>query len=49
LRPVGDLYAQYRLTWFDAFSGLLLVGPPLAGLTLLIRWAMRFRRGRIPQ
>lgn len=31
LVPIGDLYSKYRFTWFDAFAGALLVGPPRLG------------------
>jgi hypothetical protein len=43
LVPIGDLYSQYRFTWFDAFAGVLLVLPPLTALALLTRWTVRLR------
>jgi hypothetical protein len=47
LTPISDVYYQYRFTWFDAFAGLLLLGPPLARLVLLARWVVRVRRERV--
>lgn len=46
LAPISSLYLKYRFTWFDAFAGILLIGPPLAGTLLLVRGTMRLRRRR---
>jgi hypothetical protein len=47
LVPISSVYFKYRFTWFDTFAGILLVGPPLAGALLLMRWALRLRKTRI--
>ena len=40
----GDVYARYRLTWFDAVAGFTMFGVPLLGALLLLRWMLRIRR-----
>jgi hypothetical protein len=47
LVPIDSLYSKYRFTWFDAFAGILLGGPPLIGAALLTRWTIRLRRTRV--
>lgn len=44
LKPISDVYAKYRFSWFDVFAGLLLILPPIAGLLLLGCWIVRLRR-----
>lgn len=44
LVPISSLYSKYRFTWFDAFAAMLLLGPPLVGAVLLLRWTQRLRR-----
>ncbi len=46
LQPIDSVYSKYRLTWFDAFVGLLLFAAPLLALGLLVRWIVRLRRTR---
>ena len=44
LRPIAEVYSEYRYTWFDAFAGFLLCVPPLLMASLLVRWIIRLRR-----
>ena len=46
LVPIDSLYSKYRFTWFDALAGILLVGPPLVGMMLLARWALKLKKTR---
>jgi hypothetical protein len=46
LQPIVSIYRRYRLTWFDVLAGLLLLVPPVAGATFLVRWIFLIRRAR---
>ena len=44
LRSFADVFSQYRTTWFDYVSGLVLVLVPLLAFSLLVRWIWRIRQ-----
>ncbi|HKN74720.1 MAG TPA: hypothetical protein VJW94_06060 [Candidatus Acidoferrum sp.] len=46
LERISAVYSRYRYTWFEAFVGLLVCGPPLLAALLLVRWIVRLRRAR---
>jgi hypothetical protein len=48
LEPVYDVYARYRLTWFDGLVLALILIPPSLGLVLLGIWIWMLRRGAEP-
>jgi hypothetical protein len=43
LEPIATVYARYRFTWFEVFSGSLFLVPPLIAALLLLRWTLRIR------
>ena len=44
LRPINEVYSEYRFTWFDVFVGLLFVALPLIALGFLYKRIVRLRR-----
>jgi hypothetical protein len=46
LRPFEAVFGDYRTTWFDYISGLILIVVPLIGFGLLVRWVWTIRRVR---
>lgn len=46
LRPIYSVYQQYRGTWLDQLSCLLLFMPPLIVFGLLVGWVLRLRSTR---
>jgi hypothetical protein len=44
LERINVVYSRYRYTWFEAFVGLLVCGPPLLAAWLLMRWIARLRK-----
>lgn len=44
LRPIADVYEQYRINWFDVTAGLILVLPPACLFVLLIWRLVRLKR-----
>ena len=47
LEPIVAVYRHYRFTWFDAFTALLFVVPPVLAGILLLRWILRLRKTRL--
>ena len=48
LRPFDSVYEDYRTTWFDYLSGIILLLVPGVGLFLLARWVWKIRRSATP-
>ena len=47
LRPFESVFGDYRTTWFDYASGLILIAVPLIGFGLLVRWIWNIRKLRV--
>jgi hypothetical protein len=47
LLPFFQVFSQYRTSWFDYVSGLMLVLLPLLGFCLLGRWIWKIRRDNL--
>jgi hypothetical protein len=43
LRPINEVYSEYRFTWFDVFVGILFIAPPLIAVGFLLRRIIRLR------
>jgi hypothetical protein len=43
LRPINEVYQQYRMTWFDYTAGILLILIPLAAFLRLLQQIWRLR------
>lgn len=46
LRNIASVYRKYRFTWFDYFSGIVLVLVPFVGFLLLARRTWNVRRAQ---
>jgi hypothetical protein len=44
LQPIASVYSRYRFTWFEVFTGSLLLLPLLISAVLLLRWTLRVRK-----
>ena len=49
LRPFDSVFGDYRTTWFDYLSGVILLLVPGVGFFLLARWIWKIRRSAAPQ
>lgn len=44
LRPIGEIYNQYRYTWFDKVATIFMLAPPLVAFGTLTAWIVYLRR-----
>ena len=44
LEPIASTYSRYRFTWFEVFTGSLLLVPLLISAVLLLWWTLRVRK-----
>jgi hypothetical protein len=44
LRPIEEIYNQYRYTWFDKLATALMLAPPLVAFGALVAWIIYLRR-----
>lgn len=49
LRPFDSVFGDYRTTWFDYLSAIILLLVPAVGFFLLSRWIWRMRRSSLPE
>ena len=44
LKPIADVYQQYRMNWFEPVAGLILIVPPGCALIWLLSRVVRLKR-----
>ena len=49
LRPFNSVFGDYRTTWFDYLSGMVLLLVPSVSFFLLARWIWKIRQSTAPE
>lgn len=48
LKPIAEVYSDYRFTWFDTVSDVLFFLPPFTAFLVLTWWILHLRRAAVP-